>query len=157
MKIYKIIALCATLTTFTAYQTYTNFFSEISQNMAADIKKLSSVEQLNLILETDDVKALKKFIKENPDFAWTAHYIGLPWSSEQTTPLIAAAWLGAKNCLKYLWQNNIGDIGLSLNAKSSHGYTALHYAQNPPTQHLLKNQTTRRFRSIANTLQAPVA
>lgn len=124
------------------------------------------ISVLNNIFILDDVQALQNFAKENPTFAWTALHNNFftfsgtydVWaaSGEEVTPLILATFLGAKASVKYLLQHKhlFGNIQSSINTKSSHGYTAIQYAQHPPKEQSSPNQTPKKFNSIIKTLES---
>ncbi|MBP9764818.1 hypothetical protein KBD08_00595 [Candidatus Babeliales bacterium] len=129
---YAILALTATTVTI----------SELNAKHTVTSVAPSAVTQLYDIFYRDNVSSLKAFIKENPTFAWNTHYLNLPWSQEYATPLIAATWLNAANCLRYLLYHNTGGIKSSIADTSSRNLTALHYAQHPPAftkKHMNKN------------------
>lgn len=112
--------------------------------------KKSIILSLEKILVQDNVEKLKKFIKENPTFQWNEKYLNLPWKKESQTPLSAATWLGAINCVEYLLVHNTGNIKASYNIASSHGFSVLHYAKNPPKpSKSYKNQKPENFQKIA--------
>ena len=113
----------------------------------------SIILSLRNILIQDNLERLKTFIKENPTFQWNEKYLNLPWKKESQTPLSAATWLGSINCVEYLLANNIGNIKASYDIVSSRGFSALHYAKNPPKpSKSYKNQKPENFEKIATLL-----
>ncbi|MBP9764823.1 hypothetical protein KBD08_00620 [Candidatus Babeliales bacterium] len=116
--------------------------------------KPATINHLLNIFKADNVTDLQSFVEKNPKFNWNEQYEHLPWSGETATPLIAATYLGAVNCLTYLLNHNIGSIRNSWGAKSSHGFTASQYAQNPPNlttaQMPFKNDIANKYTKIAN-------
>ncbi len=116
--------------------------------------KKSVILSLRNILVQDNVEKLKEFIKNNPTFQWNEKYLNLPWKKESQTPLSAATWLGAIKCVEYLLVHNTGNIKASYKIVSSHGFSALHYAKNPPKpSRSYKNQKPENFKNIVVVLE----
>lgn len=100
-----------------------NSTTKPSRYMYIDLYKI-----LQSILEKDDVKSLQFFIKTYPKFPWTMseHII---WSKETITPLIAAVFYNAFECVQYLLSKNTGSIRSSLLTKSSHNLLPIQYTE----------------------------
>jgi hypothetical protein len=129
----------------------------------AALKK--AVTKLDTILQTDDVASLKKFIATNglsttypfTGNLWASVYYDLPFIQELATPLIAAVWYGAVNCVITLLENpkTMPYVVPSINNTSSHGHSALRYAQHPPSSREFPSQHTGNYRVIAQILAQP--
>lgn len=117
----------------------------------------AQISKLETIFEKDDVAALKTFIKNNPTppFQWNETYSHLPWPTEAQTPLSAATWFGSYNCVKYLLKNKDLNIKESFTIPSSRGFSALHYADNPPAKKYRKSphQTNANYTKIVAILK----
>lgn len=131
----------------------TNGLTLMPQAPAMPQALLATITTLSTTFQNDDISSLKLFINNNPNFQWSEIYSHLPWPLEAQTPLSAATWFGAQKCVKYLLTNNIGQIKNSLNIPSSRGFTALHYAQNPPKTSSYTHQTTKNYSKIVTLLQ----
>lgn len=86
---------------------------------------------LSRIFHTNNAAKLQKFMENNPKFDWNKNYLDLLWTKESTTPLIAATYLGAIDCVTVLLRSR---KVTNIHAVDSHNYSAIDYALNPPTK-----------------------
>ena len=127
------------------FETSTRMIEE--KNMSVSVIPL-----LKDIFIYDDTTRLAAFIIVLPHFNWTDLYANCPFGANQGTPLIAATWYGAVNCIKLLFTRKPYNFMTSINVLSGHKYTALKYAQNPPRVGHFSNQTPANFAQITQLL-----
>jgi hypothetical protein len=119
------------------------------------IKDASHVTQLSTILTNDNLTNLKSFINHHPTFNWTLNYNNLIWENIAETPLNAATWLGAANCVQYLLKNNIGNTQNSVNIVTSNMRSPLFRTMFPPKANntLYPHQNPKNWKKIAGLLK----
>lgn len=117
--------------------------ADIINQLALDVQ----IAALNLIFAQDNLTDLKSFISQadNKKFNWNESYFALPWQNIKSTPLMAATVYGAVQCIEYLLHEN---IITNLTATSSHGYTALNYAENPSKKNADKKDSYQKITTL---------
>lgn len=126
--------------------------TQILPTMALKQLSVSDIETLDTLFQNDDISGLTGFINSHKQYDW-ALLAKHPHAGLRTnvTPLIAATFCGAINCVKTLFQYNPDNFAESLTKKGSTGFMPLHYAQNQ-----LKNfPTQKKYKDLVAFLQSP--